>query len=98
MKARRLLKSKGRRKRKSQKHKRFWLRPHLRNNARHTLGDYYQLILPSKIADPELFHKLMRMSAQSFEKLVELVRPLVERQFVVREPISVEERVALTIR
>lgn len=98
LKARRLLLRSKVRVRRSHKTKRFWLRPHLQNDARHTLGDYFKLIVPSRASDLELFHKMMRMSPQAFDKLTELLRPFIERKYLIREPISVEERVALTIR
>lgn len=83
---------------KTRRPKRFWMRDHLQDNARHTLGHYYKLILPAKTRDREYFHRMMRMSPECFDELTELVRPLIQRQFIAREPISVEERLALTIR
>lgn len=97
LKARRLLRSKARAY-PFKTTKRFWLRPHLQKNARHTLGDYFKLIVPSKTSDVELFYKMMRMSPQAFNKLTNMLGPFIERKFLIREPISVEERVALTIR
>lgn len=83
---------------KTKRTKRYWTRPHLADKARHRFGDYYQLIPPSKTNDPEQFYKMKRMSVEAFDELTELVKSRIERQYVVREPISVEERLALTIK
>lgn len=67
---------------------------HLQQNKRQTLGDYYQLILPMKTRDVEMFRKIMRMSPESFDELTELVKPYFQRN----ELISAEECLAITIR
>lgn len=77
---------------------RFWIRDHLKNNARRKFGHYFTLILPAKTRDREYFYKMMRMSPESFNELTVLVRPYIERCIVSRDPVTVEERLAITIR
>lgn len=67
---------------------------HLQQNKRQTLGQYYQLYLPMKTSDVELFRRTMRMSPESFDELTELVKPYTQRN----ETVSAEECLAITIR
>ena len=52
-----------------------------------------------KTNDPDAFFTYMRMNPTTFDELLEELRPHIERQSTnMREPISAEERLAVTLR
>lgn len=81
----------------SKRSRRYWVRPI--NTSRRIESEFFRLVLEMKGSDPEAFFRYMRMDAASFDELVEILRPRIQRQRTrLREPISPEERLAVTLR
>ena len=88
-----LLRTLDERKRKRRKH---WVRPYLRR--RQQLGHYHALMRELAGENPELYANFMRIDEELFNEIVEKVRPYLQRQTVVRAPLEVGLRVAITLR
>lgn len=83
------------------KKKRFWIRNFLADRKLH--GAFHQLIPKLRSLNhneelPETFLNYLRMTPECFDVLVEKVRPFIQRKLNGREPISVEEQLAVTLR
>ena len=77
--------------------RRYWVRDIYLE--RETKGEYNLLVKQMKRYDHELFFKSFRMSPTTFEKLLCLVGPDIEKEATqMRNPISSSERLALTLR
>ena len=80
----------------SGKKKRQWVHP--TNEMRSELGEFHRLVQELKL-DKERFHCYFRMSQEQYGHLVDVVGPKLYRQTTnFREPISVEQRLAITLR
>lgn len=79
------------------KKKQYWESPIIKSRRIH--GSYASLF-PLLLTNKQLFTNYFRMSATHFETLVQLVGPSIKRtrETVARKPISVGERLALTLR
>ncbi|KYN17753.1 hypothetical protein ALC57_09967, partial [Trachymyrmex cornetzi] len=74
--------------------RRYWVRPLFLQ--RKTKGHFYTLFKFIKNQDHEQFFKYVRMTVSQFKELLELVRePLTKRS--IREPLSAEHRLCLTL-
>lgn len=83
------------------KRKRFWVRNFLVDRKLH--GAFHHLIpklrsLNRNEEHPETFLNYLRMTPDCFDVLAEKVQPLIQRKMIGREPISVEEQLAVTLR
>ena len=60
---------------------------------------YNNLIQEMRLEDSESFRRYLRMNTATFERLLELVTPFVQKQSTfMRKPLSVNEKLACTIR
>lgn len=75
--------------------RRWWVRPLY--EKRYRLGFYNNLIQEMRLSDCEMFFNFTRMSVHSFDKLLNLVGPLITKNSH-REPIPAGCRLALTLR
>ncbi|XP_067647865.1 uncharacterized protein [Eurosta solidaginis] len=77
--------------------KQWWIRPGLRN--RETCGFYSTLRTKLVKRDPKWLSNFLRMSVEDFDFLVERLTPYIcKKKTVFRKPISVGERIAVTLR
>ena len=74
----------------------FWISP--LNVERFLLGAYNSKFLLARENDNFTFFKYTRMSPERFDHLLSLIQPKIEKEYKVRPPISVEERLAATLR
>lgn len=77
------------------KMRRFHVSPILK--GRTLYGAWYSLIPVMREFDPEEYFKFMRMTPESFDWLLEKVRPMITKHSN-RVPISAGERLAVTLR
>ncbi|XP_039311963.1 protein ALP1-like [Solenopsis invicta] len=77
------------------KKKRFWVAPIFKKRYEH---GFYHALLPTLRLEDLRFHNYFRMLTVQYEELLTIVGPHLERQYVVREPISAAERLTLTLR
>nr|XP_012233675.1 PREDICTED: putative nuclease HARBI1 [Linepithema humile] len=77
------------------KKKRFWVAPIFKKRYEH---GFYHALLPTLKLEDLRFHNYFRMSTMQYEELLAIVGPHLEKQYVVREPISAAERLTLTLR
>lgn len=82
-------------KRRKYKKKKYWVAEIFENRA---VYGFYHAIFPMLRLEDSRFINYCRMSATEFEKLLCLVEPTISKQYVVRDPISAPERLALTLR
>lgn len=68
------------------------------NRQRKQHGFFKSYFLPMKSNDREQFFKYTRMSVASFNKLLEMVTPLIRKRVVLPDAISAEERLAITLQ
>ena len=78
-----------------EKRRRWWVSPFISKRA--TEGSYVKLLKYQPDAGFRL-HAYLRLNSTMFEELVQAIGPRVSRKHLVREPISVEERLAVTLR
>ncbi|XP_046862866.1 protein ANTAGONIST OF LIKE HETEROCHROMATIN PROTEIN 1-like isoform X2 [Xenia sp. Carnegie-2017] len=91
-----LLLLRQRRKRRNKYKKRFWIEDILKR--RKELGEYHRLIQEMRLNDPESFYQYFRMTPSRFDLLLGLVGPYLKKNSLYREPVSPEERLAVTLR
>ena len=65
--------------------------------GRRLFGAWYSLIPVMREFDQEEYFKFLRMTPESFDWLLEKVRPIITKRSK-REPISAGERLAVTLR
>jgi hypothetical protein len=83
-------------KRKKVKRK-YWVKNWVRRRDRQ--GVYTQLISELQLEDAQQFRNFTRMSAMEFQSLVNVLGPVIGKQdTAMRNAISVEERVIVTLR
>lgn len=85
------------RERKNQKRK-FWVRPIFTLERRFLQGASNNLIPEMLNSEDKKYCNFLRLPPMLFEKLLEIVRPKIEKQYVVREPISSRTRLEVTLR
>jgi len=68
------------------------------NLSRRTLGEYHGLIQEFRKYDPERFFQQFRMDKDTFDRLVLMVSPNIQKAKTHRLPISPAERIAITLR
>ena len=77
--------------------RRFWVREIYQE--REEKGEFNQLIKQMMERDPEYFRRCFRMSPDKFYELLTLVGPDITKQSTqMRDPISAEQRLAVTLR
>ncbi|CAI6362078.1 unnamed protein product [Macrosiphum euphorbiae] len=76
--------------------RRYWVHP---MNTKRIKEGQFQVNFMTLRAHPEEFLKYFRMSIESFDELILLVRPSLSKQVTnMRIPISTEERLTITLR
>lgn len=75
---------------------RFWIRDIYKK--RKSQGAFHNLIQEMRLTDSERFINYLRMSSETFDKLLSIVGPSLKKLYHVREPISCAERLTLTLR
>jgi hypothetical protein len=86
--------SKRRRRRRNRK---IWIRQWIRTRA--TFGAYNNLMLQLRCTDNPSFTNFVRMDTATFDELLQLVAPLIQRQDThFRKAIPPGERLAVTLR
>ncbi|KAH6925651.1 hypothetical protein HPB50_008367 [Hyalomma asiaticum] len=86
-----------RRRRARKRQRRFWVRPIWRYWD--TGGQANTLLPRLRTRDEMYFREFLRMPPSVFDTLLVFVRPLIERQVTTfRDPISVHDRLAMTLR
>ncbi|KYN21132.1 hypothetical protein ALC57_06524 [Trachymyrmex cornetzi] len=75
--------------------KKFWVAPLFKNRDKY---GFYKATLPYLRLKDARFFNYFRMSSTQLEELLQIVRPKLHKQTFLREPISVEERLCLTLR
>eukprot|EP00794_Sanderia_malayensis_P002344 gene2343-2699_t len=74
-----------------------WCKKWLKN--RESSGLYNSLVNELRLADRCDYRRIMRMNTDAFEELLEKVCPFIEGQSTnMRQPISAEEKIAVTLR
>ena len=77
--------------------RRVWVKEWLAN--RETKSAYRNILSELYLIDKEEFRRYLRINTESYEELIEKLRPLITKQTtVMRKPISAEERLAVTLR
>ena len=77
--------------------KRFWRRGIFRDRKLHS--EYYHLYQTLRDTDREFHYRYLRMSKERFDHLLSLVREkITKKNTIMREAISAEERLVITIR
>ncbi|CAN7945885.1 unnamed protein product, partial [Ixodes hexagonus] len=86
-----------RRRRAQRTRRRFWVRPSWR--YRNTEGQASSLLPRLRARDEVYFRDFIRMPPSTFDTLLGLVRPMIERQVTpFRDPISAHDRLVITLR
>ena len=91
-----LLYLRQRRKRRRKYRKRFWVRDIFQTRLQ--AGEYHTLVKQMRECDLESFYKYFRMTPERFDRLVSLLRELLSKKSLYREPIAADERLAFTLR
>jgi hypothetical protein len=66
---------------------------------RENKGAYNNIIQELRLDDQENYRRYLRMNTETFEELVRLVTPMIKKKSTrLRKPISVEEKLACTLR
>lgn len=78
--------------------RRWWVKPHITLELRNQFGFYSTLFTHFRMNDEEEFKRLTRMSIPQFNNLIDLVRPHLEKQTVIRTPLCPELRLAVTLQ
>ena len=82
---------------KKKKKRSCWVRPYLRRRQDH--GCFANLMPELAAEDPNLYKNFLRIDEQTYNELVERVRPLIQKHATFwREPLDVGLRVAVTLR
>jgi hypothetical protein len=80
-----------------QRKRRIWTRPWIERRDR--LGAYHALMQELRDEDPSSLRNFIRMDITAFHELHQLVSPFIrKRDTIMRNSISTEERLALTLR
>ena len=77
--------------------RRWWVKPHLRNNIRDAIGGYNKIFIYYKLQDHEKFYRLIRMSVASFNYLFNIVKRKLTKHGP-RKPLSAELKLAVVLR
>ncbi|KAJ8678266.1 hypothetical protein QAD02_014053 [Eretmocerus hayati] len=77
--------------------RRYWVKPLLKPAVRDSVGGSARIISYLKDSDHEGFYKLFHMGPGNFEHIHDLVKPLIQKQVIRRQPISTEIRLAATL-
>ena len=83
--------------RKKRRPRRIWVKEWIKN--RQTKGAYSALLNEFLLTDRKDYRRFMRMNTETFSEVLERIRPYITgARTVMREPISAEEKLAVTLR
>lgn len=82
----------------SPRKRRFWVRPIFTARKRHEQGASNNLIFEMETNDREQYLKYLRMNKEMFHMLLRKVGPLIQKKYVIREPISAQTRLHICLR
>lgn len=82
---------------KKQKRK-YWVRPIFRLERRRLQGASDNLVLEMQLNDPNKYLNYLKMSSETFQRLLALVGPGITKQECIREPIPPRTRLEVTLR
>ena len=74
--------------------RRWWVRPV--NAARPLYGDFEHLFHDLKYNDPDLFFRYMRMRKETFNHLLQMIKPFLTKSN--HRALNAEQRLATTLR
>jgi hypothetical protein len=81
----------------NEKSKRIWVREIFQNREKQ--GYYENLLRELQLTDEENYRSFLRMNTETFNNILQLITPLIEKQnTVMRNSISPGERLAVTLR
>lgn len=67
--------------------------------ARDSQSAYHNIVQELRLQDPENYRRYLRMNVDTFDYVLEKLRPFITKQTtVMRKPISAEEQLAITLR
>ncbi|XP_077280401.1 uncharacterized protein LOC143907456 [Temnothorax americanus] len=78
--------------------RRFWVRPIFNAERRFAQGASNNLVQEMVFEDREKFFNFFRLTPEMCEKLLQIVSPHIEKQFVIRESISARTRLQICLR
>ena len=82
---------------KKRKPRKVWMKSWLIN--RDTKSAYNTILQEFRLDDRESFRRYLRMNTGTFDELVRLVTPMIEKKCTrLRKPLGVEEKLACTLR
>lgn len=79
-------------------HDRMWVRPIFRERQRFLQGASDNLVREMEFEDHEMFYNYCRISTEMFHQLLSIVGPFIEKQYVIRDPISSRTRLLVCLR
>jgi hypothetical protein len=82
----------------NERKRQFWVRPIFNAERRLQQGASDNLVKEMVAEDKEKYVDYFRMPHQIFEALLALVGPIIAKQYVIREPISSNIRLQITLR
>ncbi|XP_071578909.1 putative nuclease HARBI1 [Temnothorax nylanderi] len=82
----------------NEKQRRYWVRPIFSMERRLNQGASENLVKEMLAEDREKYLDYFRMPPQLFNVLLTLVEPVIIKQYVIREPISPDTRLQITLR
>lgn len=77
---------------------RIWVRPIFSERQRLLQGASDNLVAEMQFGDNEMFNNYCRMSVETFDHLLGIVGPFIEKQYVIRDPISARTRLLVCLR
>lgn len=86
------------RREKQKNQRRFWVRPIFDEERRRLQGASENLIREMQYIDMEKYIEYLRMDISRFHELLRLIGPKIEKQHVVRSPISASTRLQICLR
>ncbi|KYM97802.1 hypothetical protein ALC62_11503 [Cyphomyrmex costatus] len=78
--------------------RKFWVRPIFTSERRVAQGASNNLVQEMIFEDREKFINYFRITPETFEKLLQIVSPRIQKQFLIREPISARIRLQICLR
>lgn len=75
--------------------KKYWVASIFQVRKEH---GFFHAVLPKLVLEDLRFHNYIRMSATQLEDFVLLIGPKIFKQYYIREPIDVAERLFITLR
>lgn len=83
---------------KEKKKRSMWVRPIYTVEQRSLQGDSDNLVVMLRTNDHSLYFNYFRMDVDTFDELLTIVGPVIEKQFVIREPIPTNTRLQICFR